>query len=48
MFCLSIGEAKVDILINNAGMMSTPYVVTEDGNEIHLQVNHLGECSPLI
>lgn len=33
---------KLDILINNAGVMDMPYGKTEDGFEIHLGVNHLG------
>ncbi|XP_022915006.2 retinol dehydrogenase 13-like [Onthophagus taurus] len=33
---------KIDILINNAGVMCCPYEKTEDGNEMQLQTNHLG------
>lgn len=33
---------NLDLLINNAGLMFTPYVKTEDGFELHLGVNHLG------
>lgn len=30
------------LLINNAGIMNTPYAMTEDGIEAQFQVNHLG------
>ena len=35
-------EARVDILINNAGIMRCPYWKTEDGYEMQFGVNHLG------
>ena len=35
-------EDKLDLLINNAGVMWTPYNKTEDGFEEHMGVNHLG------
>jgi len=34
--------SKVDILVNNAGIMIGEAKGTEDGLEIHMQVNHLG------
>jgi NAD(P)-dependent dehydrogenase (short-subunit alcohol dehydrogenase family) len=34
--------SQIDILINNAGIMMVPETKTEDGNEMQLQVNHLG------
>ncbi len=33
---------KVDILINNAGIMAVPYALTKDGYESQIGVNHLG------
>jgi len=33
---------KIDILLNNAGVMACPYGVTEDGLEMHMAVNHFG------
>ncbi|KAI1386555.1 NAD(P)-binding protein [Hypoxylon trugodes] len=33
---------KIDVLINNAGVMATPFKITEDGIEHQLQANHLG------
>ena len=33
---------RVDLLINNAGVMDVPYGTTEDGFERHLGINHLG------
>jgi NAD(P)-dependent dehydrogenase (short-subunit alcohol dehydrogenase family) len=36
------GVNKVDILINNAGIMATPYAVTADGFESQIGTNHLG------
>ena len=34
--------AKVDILINNAGIMACPFDKTKDGYEIQMGTNHLG------
>ena len=35
-------EERLDILINNAGIFKVPFQKTEDGFEMHFQVNHLG------
>jgi len=39
---LRSGYGPIDLLINNAGVMMTPYGVTTDGFELQLGVNHLG------
>ena len=43
-FCEEINkeERKVDILINNAGMVTMSRELTEDGQEMQFQSNHLG------
>lgn len=33
---------KIDILINNAGVMATPYHITEDNFESQFAINYLG------
>lgn len=33
---------RLDVLINNAGVMACPYAHTQDGFEMHIGVNHLG------
>ena len=35
-------EDGLDFLLNNAGVMMHPQLLTEDKFEIHLQVNYLG------
>lgn len=39
---INSNEPHVDILINNAGIMRCPKMLTEDGFEMQLGVNHLG------
>ncbi len=36
------GDGPLDLLINNAGIMATPFAKTADGFESQLGVNHLG------
>lgn len=35
-------ESKIDILINNAGVLGTPYRLTGDGFEYQMQTNYFG------
>lgn len=39
--CLANHE-RIDLLINNAGIMMPPYQVTEDGFELQMAANHFG------
>ena len=39
---VSSEEHKIDILINNAGVMMSPEWQTEDGFEMQFGTNHLG------
>ena len=36
------GIGKVDVLVNNAGVMAVPYALTRDGFESQIGTNHLG------
>lgn len=33
---------KIDVLLNNAGVMTTPYMLTDDGFEFQQGINHFG------
>lgn len=35
-------QSRLDILINNAGVMRCPKSVTQEGIELQLGVNHMG------
>lgn len=37
-------ESRLDILINNAGIMATPYSTTKEGYEIQFGTNHMGHA----
>ncbi|USP81146.1 hypothetical protein yc1106_08420 [Curvularia clavata] len=37
-------ETRLDILINNAGIMATPYSTTKEGYEIQFGTNHMGHA----
>ncbi|PVI06005.1 oxidoreductase-like protein [Periconia macrospinosa] len=35
-------ESRLDLLVNNAGVMMTPYQLTKEGYELQLGTNHMG------
>lgn len=37
-------EKRLDLLINNAGIMATPYSLTKEGYEIQFGTNHIGHA----
>ncbi len=41
-FAETFGGDRLDLLVNNAGVMATPYRRTVDGFELQLATNHLG------
>lgn len=36
---------RLDVLVNNAGVMACPLETTKDGFEKQFQTNHIGECT---
>lgn len=42
-FCSRLQDnyGTIDVLINNAGVMACPHLITKDGYELQFQVNHL-------
>uniref|UniRef100_A0A0G4G9R3 Uncharacterized protein n=1 Tax=Chromera velia CCMP2878 TaxID=1169474 RepID=A0A0G4G9R3_9ALVE len=42
-FCTAFKEKhdRLDIVVNNAGVMALPYELTEDGYDVQIQTNHL-------
>jgi NAD(P)-dependent dehydrogenase (short-subunit alcohol dehydrogenase family) len=41
-FADGLPDERVDVLVNNAGLMAVPYALTADGFEMQFGVNHLG------
>ncbi|XP_077300228.1 retinol dehydrogenase 12-like [Arctopsyche grandis] len=41
-FVECFGDNRLDILINNAGLIFHPYAKTEDGFELHMATNYIG------
>src|SRR3981189_1764953 len=39
---IQAAHPKIHALINNAGIMGGPYIVTKDGLELHFAINHVG------
>lgn len=40
----TLKESRLDLLINNAGVMATPYSLTKEGYEIQFGTNHMGHA----
>ncbi|HET6634180.1 MAG TPA: oxidoreductase [Streptomyces sp.] len=41
-FADGLPDERIDVLVNNAGLMAVPYALTADGFEMQFGVNHLG------
>ncbi len=41
-FATGLPDERIDVLVNNAGLMAVPYALTADGFEMQFGVNHLG------
>jgi NAD(P)-dependent dehydrogenase (short-subunit alcohol dehydrogenase family) len=41
-FAAGLPDERIDVLVNNAGLMAVPYALTVDGFEMQFGVNHLG------
>ena len=46
--CLFIEEERLDVLVNNAGVMYQPKSKTADGVELHFATNYLGGCLVIV
>jgi NAD(P)-dependent dehydrogenase (short-subunit alcohol dehydrogenase family) len=42
---VTTAHPSIDLLVNSAGVMATPFSRTDDGFEVQLGVNHLGHLA---